>query len=143
MHLRRIEIRNFRKLTPGVALGPLHDGITVISGDNEAGKSTVLAALQTALFEKFSVGGATLQAMMPYASSVRPEVIIDAEIDGGAYRLEKGFGSKAAARLQTPTGAFEERRRRKRSFRTFWGFRRAQAGRSPAPNIGVFPVFSG
>ena len=56
MRLRRIEVRDFRKLRHTVVddLGP---GLNVLVGDNEAGKSTVLAALRAVFFERHRVGG--------------------------------------------------------------------------------------
>ena len=55
MRLRRIEIAQFRKLTGPVVLDGLGDGLIVVSGDNEEGKSTVLAALKAAFFEHHAV----------------------------------------------------------------------------------------
>ena len=51
MRLRRIEIAHFRKLAGPVVLDGLGDGLIVVSGDNEEGKSTILAALKAAFFE--------------------------------------------------------------------------------------------
>lgn len=107
MHLRRIEIRNYRKLQDGVAIGELPAGLSVIAGDNEEGKSTVLAAIQSALFDRHTIGGKAAKDMQPFGSSVRPEVNLSFEIGGEAYRLEKGFCSKPAASLKTPAGTFD------------------------------------
>ncbi len=98
MKLRRIEVRNFRKLD-SVVIDDLAPGLNVIVGDNEAGKSTLLAALRAALFERHRVTGQTLAAMLPYNKSVRPEVEIDFEFAGALYRLRKAFGSRAEAEL--------------------------------------------
>ena len=43
MRIRDIEIRDFRKLRHA-RIGELTDGANVIAGENEAGKSTLLAA---------------------------------------------------------------------------------------------------
>ena len=57
MLFRRIEISAFRCFNDRVVIDAIGDGITLLVGDNEEGKSTVLAALQTVLFEKHGVGG--------------------------------------------------------------------------------------
>lgn len=107
MLIRRIQVRNFRKLTDLVEVSDLGPGLTVIAGDNEAGKSTLLDAVRTALFERHNVGGRVLDDMMPYGSSVRPEIALDFEIDGEGYALRKKFGRSASAELSTPSGRFE------------------------------------
>ncbi|MGH8568217.1 MAG: AAA family ATPase, partial [Gammaproteobacteria bacterium] len=45
MYIRRIAVRNFRKLVTPVVIEELGDGVTVIAGDNEEGKSTLLDAI--------------------------------------------------------------------------------------------------
>lgn len=101
MQLRRIEIRDFRKLGHVVVDG-LEDGLNVIVGDNEAGKSTVLAALRAALFERHRISGDVANAMLPYNQAVRPEIAIDFEVAGRAWRLRKAFCQKPEAELRGP-----------------------------------------
>ncbi len=72
----------------------------VLVGDNEEGKSTLLMALQSALFDRHNVTGKLVQSMMPFGSSVRPEVEIDFELGGKAYSLKKEFGQAPAALLK-------------------------------------------
>jgi hypothetical protein len=102
MRLRRLEIRRFRKLAGPVVLDRLGDGITVIGGDNEEGKSTVLAALKAALFEAHGVGGAVREQMAPHDGGV-PEVLVELEAGGAHYRLHKAF-RKGGVTLDTPRG---------------------------------------
>jgi len=75
MQLRSIEVKDFRKLSH-VAVHDLKDGLNVVVGDNEAGKSTLLAALRAVLFERHRVGGAVAERMLPYGQSVRPEITV-------------------------------------------------------------------
>ncbi|HMR30080.1 MAG TPA: AAA family ATPase [Geminicoccaceae bacterium] len=102
MRLRRLEIRRFRKLSGPVVLDGLGDGLTVVGGDNEEGKSTVLAALKAALFEPHTVGGAVRDLMTPHDGGV-PEVLVEMEIGGGRYRLHKAF-RRGGVTLDTPQG---------------------------------------
>lgn len=101
MRLRGIEVRDFRKLRHTVVEG-LGDGLNVVVGDNEAGKSTLLEALRAALFERHRVTGDTAQAMLPFGQQVRPEVIVDFEIAGKPWRLRKAFVKKPEAELEGP-----------------------------------------
>ena len=103
MQLRSIEIRDFRKLGHARIEG-LGDGLTVIVGDNEAGKSTVLAALRAVLFERHRVGGKVVEAMLPYGQNVRPEVAIEFDLKGGRYTLRKAFNQRQEAELVEPGG---------------------------------------
>ena len=90
MRLRRIEIAQFRKLTGPVVLDGLGDGLIVVSGDNEEGKSTVLAALKAAFFEHHTAGGAVREAMSPHRGGV-PEITVEFECAGQLFRLRKSF----------------------------------------------------
>jgi chromosome segregation ATPase len=113
MRLRRIEVRSFRKLEHAV-IEDIGDGITVVVGDNEAGKSTLLAALRAALFDRHRLTGKAAEEMLPYGQRVRPEVALDFELDGKPWSLRKAFVQKPEAELVGPgerlTGdAVEER----------------------------------
>lgn len=90
MRLRRVTISNFKRLQGPVLLDELHDGLTVIAGDNEEGKSTVLQALKAAFFEHHGVGGAVREAMQPYGGGT-PSVEIAFELDGTTWTLRKAF----------------------------------------------------
>ena len=105
MQIRRIEISAFRCFRDRVVIDEIDDGVTLLVGDNEEGKSTVLVALQTVLFEKHSVGGAVTNAMLPYGSKVRPEIKLEFDHDGIHYRLSKAFCQKPAAELEAVSGA--------------------------------------
>jgi chromosome segregation ATPase len=107
MLFRRIAVRNFRKLVSPVVIEGLGEGVTIIAGDNEEGKSTLLAAIRTGLFERHNLSGKSAEDMQPYGSSVRPEIQLDFEIDGKAYSITKGFAQKPSARLITANGIFE------------------------------------
>ena len=105
MRIRRIEISAFRCFRDTVVIDGIDDGITLLVGDNEEGKSTVLTALQTVLFEKHGVGGTVATAMLPYGSKVRPEIKLEFDHDGIHYRLAKAFCQKPVAELEAVSGA--------------------------------------
>jgi chromosome segregation ATPase len=107
MRLRRIEIRNFRKFVEPIAIDGIDERLTVISGDNEDGKSTVLAALQALLFERHGVRGDAAERMQPRGrADLRPELAIEFETSDGRWRLSKGFRIKPGAQLDGPGGRF-------------------------------------
>ena len=91
MRIRSIFVRNFRKLTEPLHITGLGDGMTVIAGDNEDGKSTLLAALRAALFLKHKITGAAVEELVPYGSKVRPELRLELEFAGRPYSLYKAF----------------------------------------------------
>ena len=101
MLIRRIAVRNFRKHLTGVVIDGLEPGLTVIAGDNEEGKSTLLKALQAALFDRHNLSGKDMHDMLPFGSKVRPEIDVDFEIGQTRYRLKKGFHQSPSARLES------------------------------------------
>lgn len=107
MIIRRIEISNFKKLTGPVVLDGIGEHITVIAGDNEAGKSTVLQALRAAFFQRHNATGNSVNSFQPYNSHVRPQVAVEFEINSDRFRLEKAFCLKKYALLRTPRGVIE------------------------------------
>jgi DNA repair exonuclease SbcCD ATPase subunit len=107
MRITRIAVRNFCKLTEPLVITGFGKGITVIAGDNEEGKSTLLHAIRAVLFERHNVTGKAAEAMQPFSSLVRPEIQLDFEIDGQGYRIKKAFIVNPCAVLTTANGSFE------------------------------------
>lgn len=138
MRLRRIEIAQFRKLAGPVVLDGLGDGLIVVSGDNEEGKSTVLAALKAAFFEHHTVGGAVREAMAPHAGGV-PEIAVEFECGGERHMLRKAF-RRAGAMLESG-GSRHQDDAAERRLQELLRFERRQA-RSPRPeNSGIQALF--
>lgn len=104
MRIRRLEIRNFRKLIGPVVIDGLGDGLTVVAGDNEEGKSTVLKAIQAVLFDRHGLTGEAAAAMLPFQQKVRPEITIAFDLDGTSYTLRKAFCQRPEAELSSPGG---------------------------------------
>ena len=99
MLIRCIRIKDFRKFTGPVCIDGIGNGITVISGDNEEGKSTVLEAIRNVLFTRHRTNGALADRMQPFGQSVRPEISLEFEIDGKRYALRKAFCRRSEAEL--------------------------------------------
>jgi DNA repair exonuclease SbcCD ATPase subunit len=99
MRIHSIRIKDFRKLTGPVCIDRIDGAMTVISGDNEEGKSTVLDAIRTVLFTRHRVSGDTADRMQPFGQSVRPEIGLDFAINGNNYALRKAFCRRPEAEL--------------------------------------------
>ena len=54
MKLRKLSVNQFRRFTEPTRLGELCDGLNLVVGPNELGKSTLLDALRAVLFERYS-----------------------------------------------------------------------------------------
>ncbi len=101
MQIDGFSVRDFRKLAGGVAVEGLEAGITVIVGDNEEGKSTLLKALQSAFFDRYKLGGKAVDDMMPFgAKGVRPTVEVGFGLGETRYRLVKSFARNSAVMLE-------------------------------------------
>ncbi len=140
MYLRRIAVRNFRKLVAPVVIEELGDGVTVIAGDNEEGKSTLLDAIRAGLFERHTLTGRAVEVMQPFGSAVRPEIQLAFEMDGENYTITKGFAQKPSARLTTPEGTFEGPAAEGR-LAELLTFRVPQRGESKPDDRGVLGLF--
>jgi uncharacterized protein with GYD domain len=104
MRLRRLELSAYRCFPGRVEIDSLGDGLTIIVGDNEEGKSTLLAGLQSVLFDRHNLTGEAADAMLPYGSAVRPEITLDFDFDGARYRLRKAFCQRPEADLTVISG---------------------------------------
>ena len=107
MRLHRIEVKDFRSLTGKTVVEIDEKGLTVIAGDNEEGKSTLVAAVRTVLFERYKVSGAAAESMLPFGQRVRPSIKLEFSMAGERFSIRKAFCRKPEAELHTPSGRFE------------------------------------
>lgn len=105
MKLRRLELEQFRTFDRTVRVDGLADGLNILCGPNESGKSTLLMALEAAFFERHRAGGEQVKQFRPWESRGAPRVAVDFELAGRPYRIEKRFLVKELARLDRPDGA--------------------------------------
>ena len=90
MKLSRIRIEQFRRFRRPLEIAGLEPGINLFAGPNEAGKSTVVAAIRAAFFERHRSG--TVEDLRPRGEPAAvPTVELDFEIGGRPYRLKKSF----------------------------------------------------
>ena len=104
MKLRSLAVNQFKKFTSPTRLGEIQDGLNVVAGPNEMGKSTLLDALRAVLFEKHSSKAQPITALQNDRNQAGPVVQLDFELDDGSYRIKKRFLKKPYARLSCPDG---------------------------------------
>ncbi|MEZ5933008.1 MAG: AAA family ATPase [Alphaproteobacteria bacterium] len=105
MKIRALRLAQFKKFDRSSAVEGFADGLNLIAGPNETGKSTLLLALRAALFERHGSKAQAVKDFSPHhVTGARPTVTLDFEIEGEPYTFEKSFLSRPAASLQTPGG---------------------------------------
>ncbi len=108
MKLRALALNQFKKFTSPVRLDGIDDGLNVVVGPNEMGKSTLLDGLRAALFEKYSSKAQPIVALQNDRNQAGPVVELAFEMDDGPYTITKRFIKKPYARLQCPDGRMLE-----------------------------------
>ncbi|MCG8428203.1 MAG: AAA family ATPase, partial [Chromatiales bacterium] len=93
MRLQRVELHNFRQFDQTLLIEHFDAQFNLICGDNEAGKSTLLLAIQAALFERYDRGAG--ERLRPYQASVSPEIKLDFSLADKTYQLHKVFSKRS------------------------------------------------
>ena len=84
MRLHRVRLKDYRGVDDCAVAFP-SDGVTVIEGDNEVGKTCIPEAVNLILSEMDSSGKRTVKAIRPVHRDAGPEV--EVEISSGDYRF--------------------------------------------------------
>lgn len=102
MKLLDANIQNFRVHSGEQPLVlQFHPELNIIRGPNEAGKSTLVDALRTALFERATLTGKAWEAMKPY-NGATPSIEVSFEVEGTQHTVRKRFkGQSGTAELLT------------------------------------------
>ncbi|MEO8056861.1 MAG: AAA family ATPase [Burkholderiales bacterium] len=99
MKLTRIRLEQFKQFRKPVEITALDAGINLFTGPNEAGKSTIVAAVRAAFFERHR--SSSVDDLRPWGdASASPTVELEFSIKGTPYRLTKSFLSKKHCELQ-------------------------------------------
>lgn len=86
------------------------DGLNVISGPNEAGKSTLMRAIWLALTRRCTSKAKEIREIVPNSGGT-PTVEVHIASGGTRYELEKVFGGQsgeASLRVEGPNGTFDQ-----------------------------------
>lgn len=99
MKITRIRLEQFKQFRKPVEITGLSDGINLFTGPNEAGKSTIVAAVRAAFFERHR--SSSVDDLRPWGeASASPSVELDFNVAGRPYRLSKSFLGKKRCELQ-------------------------------------------
>ena len=106
MKIRALELDQFRCFDHPVRLGGFGDGVNVLCGPNEFGKSTLLEAIRGLLFERHTSRADVVKRMQPRMGAASPRLAMEFELRGGRWRIEKRFWHREPLALLTaPDGA--------------------------------------
>ncbi len=135
MKLTRIRIEQFRQFRQPLEIRDLEAGINLFTGPNEAGKSTLVAAIRAAFFERHRSG--SVDDLRPWGDvSASPTVEIEFETGGVTCLLHKSFLGRKRCSLkygaQQLDGADAEDR-----LAELLGFSHAGRGASAAEHWGI------
>jgi len=107
MKLIRLSVKKWRSFRNEVNV-EFDDRITVISGPNECGKSTLIEAAVRGLFDRHTARGQQVESLRPWGSSLAPEVCVTFTAGGECYRIKKRFLDRPSSELsQLISGKWE------------------------------------
>ena len=104
MKLRSVAVNQFRKFTAPTRLDGIGDGLNILIGPNEMGKSTLLDAIGAVFFERHGSAAKPIRELQNDRNRAAPVVHVGFELEDGPYRIEKRFLKKPYARLHCPDG---------------------------------------
>ncbi len=99
MHLLRVEVRHWRGLQHQT-LDRLSEGLNLVVGPNESGKSRLFEAIQFGLLESSRGSAQHKQRLQSNDSSELPEVTLHFQHGGQLYKLWKRFVRRQESRLE-------------------------------------------
>ncbi len=140
MKLRKLSVNQFKRFTAPTQLGELVDGLNLVVGPNELGKSTLLDALRAVLFERYSSRAQPIMALQNDRSGAAPVVELVFEVSGAEYTLTKRFVKSPHARLQCPDGTLLEADAAENKLRNLLGFAEAGSRGATSETLGMWGV---
>ena len=105
MILREITVKGVKCFRDEVTVGRFGDGLNMIFGPNETGKSTLIEATARALFDGYSITGDAAESLRPWNTSLTPEIGLEFEAHDRQWRLEKRLLSGASCSLSCRDGS--------------------------------------
>lgn len=140
MKLRALSVNQFRKFTTPTGFADLGDGLNVLVGPNEFGKSTLLWALRAVMFERHGSSAAAIKGLANRVSEAAPVVEASFELDGERYLIRKRFLRKAYAKLQLPSGAILEGERAEETLRDLLSVTRPGNQGAKSDDLGIWSM---
>ena len=140
MRLRKLSVNQLKRFTMPTQLGELGDGLNLVVGPNELGKSTLLDALRAVLFERYSSRARPIMTLQNDRSGAAPVVELVFEVNGDEYTLTKRFVKSPLARLQCPDGTLLEADAAENELRNLLGFAEAGNRGATSETLGMWGV---
>ena len=98
MKLTALRLTEFRRFSHTLEIEGLEPGLNLFTGPNEAGKSTIAAAIRAAFLERYNTS--KVSDFQPYGlAGARPTVELEFDWQGRAYRPTKAFMTQARCEL--------------------------------------------
>lgn len=106
MHITRLRVEQFRQFRQPFELTGLEPGLNIITGPNEAGKSTLVRAIRAAFFDRHR--STVVDDLRPWGdSAATPTVELDFQLLGEPAHLVKTFLGKKRCALKLGARSFE------------------------------------
>ena len=99
MRLVSIEVKNFKRFTRTARITGLQPGLNVMFGRNEFGKSTLMRAINAAIFEKSNSARKEVRELRHVKNKTAPEVTLAFEIGGMTWTVQKRFAGQSGKTL--------------------------------------------
>jgi DNA repair exonuclease SbcCD ATPase subunit len=101
MKLRSIHLTNFRKFVGTVGVDGITDGVNLLVGQNEVGKSTLLEAINGVIFEKAKSQTEHVKNFRHFVNGTVPEVELAFDLDGTRWTIQKRFAGQSGKAVLT------------------------------------------
>ncbi|AUB59867.1 hypothetical protein BK009_03765 [Methanobacterium subterraneum] len=93
MKLETIHLENWKKFAEPREI-QLQDGLNILHGANESGKTTFMDSLITTFYSKHTSSSARIKSLKPWGTSLQPRSTITFTKNREKYRISKGFQEK-------------------------------------------------
>ncbi|MFW5867206.1 MAG: AAA family ATPase, partial [Armatimonadota bacterium] len=100
MILREITVKGVKCFRDECRVGSFGDGLNMIFGPNETGKSTLIEATARALFDDYSSKAESIKQLQPWNTTLAPEIILEFVAESDEYRLTKRLLADTLCRLE-------------------------------------------
>ena len=101
MKIRSVQLTNFRKFVGTVGVDGITDGVNLLVGQNELGKSTLLEAINAVIFEKAKSQTEHAKSFRHFVNGTVPEVELAFDLDGTSWTIRKRFAGQAGKAVLT------------------------------------------
>ncbi len=101
MKLRSVYLTNFRKFVGTYGVEGIGDGVNLLVGQNELGKSTLLEAINAVIFEKAKSQTELVKSFRHFVNGTVPEVKLTFDLDGNTWTIHKRFALQSGKAVLT------------------------------------------